>query len=341
MRYGWMTVVWAVAALQLSAQERLELAWPTANPAWWEARPSAEYLQHAGSGDPQSGAFGGVRSGGTQFHEGVDLKPLARDRRGEPLDDVFAVLDGVVRHINPSAGESGYGRYVVLEHPRATPAVYTLYAHLGQIAPGLKRGDAVVRGHVLGRMGHSSGGYVIPKERSHLHFEIGVVVTRDFQTWYNRQKFGSRNEHGMWNGMNLMGIDPLAFYEDWRNRKVNSFQDHFARMETVVRLRLLTAHTPDFVTRYPALLTKELPVGPVGGWEIRFNWTGLPFSWTPLSSGELGGLSAGMPKIVEVDVAIERRQRSKSLAVKRRAGWAVGKDLKSVLQQLFGPAVRF
>ena len=327
-------LLWLGASVR--AAERVELAWPTPNPAWAEGKPSRDYLQHAGSGDPESGGFGGVRSGGTQFHEGVDLKAVSRDRRGEPLDSVFAAMNGVVRHVNSSAGDSSYGRYVVLEHPEATPAVYTLYAHLARIAPGLKAGDRVGRGQAIATMGHSSGGYMIPKDRAHLHFEIGLMVTRDFQTWYDRQKFGSRNDHGLWNGMNLMGIDPIAFFDAWRTHQVNTFQDYFARMETVVRLRIATHRMPDFIQRYPALLTKPLPMGPVAGWEIRCNWTGLPFSWTPLSPSEVIGLAAEQPQIVEVNSEIERRQRSKSLAVTRRGSWTLGRDLETVLEQLFG-----
>jgi peptidoglycan LD-endopeptidase LytH len=325
-----------LAAVAGRAAERLELVWPTPNTAWAQGRPIGEYLQDTGSGEPESGAFGGVRSSGTQFHEGIDIKCVARDRRGEPLDSVFAAMSGVVRYINPSAGDSSYGRYVVLEHPEAAPGVYTLYAHLARIAPGLREGVMVGRGQTIGTMGHSSGGYSIPKERSHLHFEIGVAVARNFQTWYDRKKFGSRNEHGMWNGMNLMGIDPLAFFNDWRARRIDTMQDFFARMETVVRLRVATHRVPDFVVRYPALLTKEPSLGLVSGWEIRFNWTGIPFSWTPLTALEAAGLPPEQPRILEVSAQIEQRERSKSLAVARKGGWVVGRDLDTVLEQLFG-----
>jgi hypothetical protein len=37
-----------------------------------------------------------------------------------------------------------------------------------------------------------------------------------------------------------------------------------------------------------------------------------------------------------VNAEVERRQRSKTLAVSRRGAWVVGKDLENVLQQLFG-----
>ncbi len=325
-----------VLGAALRAAPSFELVWPTPDRAWAEGRPASQWLQHAGSGDPDSGGFGGVRSGGTQFHEGIDIRPVGRDRRGAPLDEVFAAMAGVVRHVSASPGQSSYGRYVVLEHPQHAPAVYTLYAHLARIAPDLKPGRQVTAGQSLGVMGHSSGGYMIPVARAHLHFEIGLAVTRDFQAWYDRRKFGSRNEHGMWNGMNLLGLDPVSFYNEWRAGRLRSPLDFFARQETVVRLKIATVRTPDFVQRYPSLLTRPLPLGLVSGWEIRFNWTGLPFSWTPLAPDEVAGLRPHDPQIIEVNSAVERRERSRSLAVQRRGAWEPGRDLETVLQQLFG-----
>ncbi len=330
-----LALVTVAFSLRTFADERVEFTWPTPNPAWAEGRPATEFLQHAGSGDPESGGFGGVRSGGVQFHEGVDLRAVSRDRRGEPTDAVFAAMDGVVRHVSASAGDSSYGRYIVLEHPEASPAVYTLYAHLARIAPGLHTGDRVARGQAIATMGHSSGGYVIPRDRAHLHFEIGVMVTRDFQSWYNAKKFGSANDHGVWNGMNLMGIDPLDFLRDWRTRRVDTFQEYFAQMPMAVRVRIATRRTPDFVQRYPALV-KSAPPLLVAGWEIKFNWTGVPFEWTPLSDAQTAGLAANEPTVVEVNTELERRERSKTLVVMRRGRWVPARDLEMVLQQLFG-----
>lgn len=324
---------WAIAA---RPADRLQLVWPTPDTAWSDGKAPSQWLQHAGSGDPDSGGFGGVRSAGTQFHEGIDIRPVARDRRGEPLDSVFAAMPGVVRYLSAAAGESSYGRYVVLEHPDVSPAVYTLYAHLARIDSAVRSGVKVTAGQALGTMGHSAGGYMIPVDRSHLHFEMGVVMTRNFQAWYDRRRFGSRNEHGMWNGMNLMGIDPLAFFNEWRAGRIATVQDFFDRMETAVRLRIATYRIPDFVTRYPSLLTKPLPVGLVAGWEVQFNWTGIPFAWTPLAPADVAGYKPDQPRIVEVNAALERRERSKTLAVSRRGTWTPGKDLETVLQLLFG-----
>jgi murein DD-endopeptidase MepM/ murein hydrolase activator NlpD len=323
-----------VAATGLRAAD-LNLVWPTPGTAWSERKPIDAYIQHAGSGDAESGTFGGVRSGGRQFHEGIDIKATARDRRGEPTDSVFAAMDGVVRHISGIAGNSNYGRYIVLEHPDQTPAVYTLYAHLAQIAPGLRAGQTVKAGQAIGLMGHSSDS-PIPRDRAHLHFEIGLMVSREFQGWYDRRGFGSRNEQGWWNGMNLMGIDPLAVFNDWRDGRIRTMQDAFTRMTPAVRLRIATSRMPDFVSRYPSLLTKPLPMGPVAGWEIVFNWTGVPIAWTPLTGMEVMGMPQNKPVIVDVNADFERRERSKTLAIQRRGSWVVGKDLETVLQLLFG-----
>ena len=313
---------------------RVEFTWPTPSKGWEQGRAPREFLQDAGSGDPESGGFGGVRSAGHQFHEGIDIKASARDRHGESTDNVFAAMDGVVRHINSVAGDSNYGRYIVIEHPDQSPAIYTLYAHLARIQPGLRLGERVTRGQVIGLMGHSSSGN-IPRDRAHLHFEMGVMVTRDFQSWYASRKFGSRNEQSLWNGMNLMGFDPLDFLTKWRAKRVNTFQEYFAQMTPAAKVRVATRRVPDFVLRYPSLMTKPLPAL-VNGWEIEFDWTGIPFRWTPLTGTEAIGLAQNQPRIIEANAEIERHERSKSLAVMRRGSWVIARDLDTVLEQLFG-----
>lgn len=333
---GWWVLTVAGVVGARAGEPGFKLVWPTPSTAWAEGKPPAQWLQHAGSGDPATGGFGGVRSGGTRFHEGIDIRPVGRAKNGAATDSVFAAMAGVVRHVVSSPGQSSYGRHVVVEHTGVSPAVYTLYAHLARIEPGIRAGTNVAAGQTLGLMGHSSGGYMIPAARAHLHFEVGVAITGDFQAWYERRRFGSRNEHGMWNGMNLVGVDPVAFFDAWRTGRMATPRDFFLAQPTAVRLRVATFRTPDFVTRYPALLTKPLPFGPVAGWEIRFTWTGLPFAWTPLTAAEVAGLPSGQPQFLEVDAAVERRERSKSLAVSRRGGWGPGKDLEIVLQQLFG-----
>lgn len=328
-------VLLCVCAAPVAAQ-RIDFAWPTPNPAFRDGRPIEDFVQPTVSGLVTSGLFGCVRSEGTQFHEGLDLYPISRDKRGEATDKIFAVLPGIVRHMNGKVGDSSYGRYLVLEHPEYTPAIYTLYAHLSAFAPDLKSGDRVASGQVLGTMGRSAGGYSIPKDRAHLHFEFGVRVTNDFQAWYLFREFGSPNQHGVWNGMNLIGFDPLDFFQRFRSREVNNFEEYFARMKPAVRVRVASRKIPDYIERYPSLLTAAVPAEGVGGWEVAFNSIGLPFAWTPLTEADVAGLRAGSSHVVFVDPEQVKATRCRQLVIARRAGHIPGRDVENVLQQLFG-----
>ncbi|HEU5079820.1 MAG TPA: M23 family metallopeptidase [Opitutaceae bacterium] len=316
--------------------ERLEMVWPTPNTAYFDGKGIADFIQPTASGEPESGLFGCHRTNGAQFHEGVDLKPVRRDRNGEPIDQIFATLPGTVRYINRVPGNSNYGRYILIEHPDTGLPVNTLYAHLSAIAPGLKAGDKVQGGQVIATMGRSSNGSAIPRDRAHLHFEINLLLTHNFQSWYDWKKFGSRNEHGIWNGMNLVGIDPLDFFNAFRTRSVDDFTQYITRLKPAVRVRVATKFTPDFVARYPALLTKALPEGNAfAGWEITFNDMGLPFAWTPLGPMEVIGLRPNEFQATQVDPNA-RLPRCKSLVFKKRGRYEIGRDLESTLQLLFG-----
>ncbi len=330
----WLTgLSWLLAPF--ASAQRIEINWPTPNAAWEQGRSYESWVQPTVSGEARSGLWGSVRSNGAQFHEGLDIRPVARDSRGEPRDTVTAAMDGVVRNISALAGESSYGRYIVIEHPGVSPAVYTLYAHLAKVEPGLRTGLSVKRGQTLGTMGRSSGGYTIPTDRAHLHFEIGLRLTDNFAPWYAWKNFGSPNQQGRFNGMNLMGIDPKDFLDQWRKRRVDNFDQYFAGLNSAVRLRVATSRVPDFITRYPALLKQPI-TGLVGGWEVQCDVTGLPFAWTPLSPAQVAGMKAGSVEIVSVDTAALRSFRGKSLIKTRSGRHSPGPDLTTMLQLVFG-----
>ncbi|MGJ8651655.1 MAG: peptidoglycan DD-metalloendopeptidase family protein [Opitutaceae bacterium] len=274
------------------------LIWPTPNAAFQEGRPIIDYIQPTSSGVTESGLFGCVRTGGSQFHEALDLFPVKRDRRGEALDDVYSVLPGRVVHVSATAGHSSYGRYVVVEHDGEAPSFHTLYAHLASVPAGIKPGARVEAGTVLGLMGRSSAGYRIPKERAHLHFEIGFRLTDAFQAWYDRQQYGSENRHGNWNGMNLVSIDPLPFYQAMRRGLVSNLREHLQTLPAAARIRVHTSQVPDFVKNYPALVTRPYHGQTLVAWDIAFTQYGVPKEWTPRFADEgLGGRSGDVKVI--------------------------------------------
>ena len=88
------------------------------------------------------------------FHAGVDYAA----RPGTP---VTAAGDGTVWFM---ARKGGYGKTIVLKH---SPRVRTLYAHLLKYVKGLRNGDKVKQGQIIGYVGQS-GRATGP----HLHYEI-------------------------------------------------------------------------------------------------------------------------------------------------------------------------
>ncbi len=317
-----------------AAAERMRLAWPTPNQAYARGEPIENYIQPTQSGRVESGLFGCVRNSGTRFHEALDLFPISRDRRGEALDEIFVVADGIVRHVSAKPGLSSYGRYVVVEHVDAQLPVTTLYAHLASIAPGIRKGTKVKMGDTLGIMGRSAGARALPKERSHLHFEIGLRLTDNFASWYRWRGFGSKNDHGVWNGMNLVGVDPLAFYDAFRAKKVDTFLDFWRALQPAVTVRIATTKTPDFLQRYPALRPAPMPLRGFAGWEVDFDRYGVPIEWRPLQQDALQGYARNEVRVVMFDSDAETT--CKDLA-KGRAGREVpGRDLQTNLQLLFG-----
>ncbi|MCX7005866.1 MAG: M23 family metallopeptidase, partial [Kiritimatiellaeota bacterium] len=207
-----------------------------------------------------SGLFGTVRTGAkgqSRFHEGVDIAPLQRDRHGEPTDAVRSVASGVVGYASGVAGNSNYGKYVVVLHSDPVGAVYTLYAHLASIT--VKPGQPVQAGTTIGIMGHTSSS-AIPRERAHVHFEVGLLGNERFALWYRAQKL--KPDHGNFHGQNLSGVDPIAFLRWQRAQPAGSFRDFLATQPAAFSVALTPAHALDFFRRYPSLWEGERPREP-------------------------------------------------------------------------------
>jgi len=94
----------------------------------------------------------GIR-GGT-FHEGIDLTH-------RPAGPVYAAAPGRIIEARMSRG---YGLQVLIDHGSG---VYTRYAHLAYLDPGVVVGGQINYGRPVGMMGQSGNAQAI-----HLHYEI-------------------------------------------------------------------------------------------------------------------------------------------------------------------------
>lgn len=279
-----------MAAILRAQEAPLHLQLPTANHALLHGHPEDFYqviernLHGVVSHPWQGGEYGFVRDpvslGGetiyTRFHEGMDIRPVERDAQGEPLDAVRAIAAGKVVYANLLAGASNYGRYVVVEHRFGGCPYYSLYAHLNKII--VSAGEAVAAGAQLGVMGHTGAG--INRERAHVHVELNLLISDHFEEWHATFFKGEVNRHGIYNGLNLAGLDLPALFLALEKNPALTIPQFLAR--DPVSYKILVPKSPNFQLprRYPWMMTTR-PNESAASWEISFDRSGLPLRIAP------------------------------------------------------------
>jgi murein DD-endopeptidase MepM/ murein hydrolase activator NlpD len=309
-------------------------AFPTANHALYEPGGEDRFLVGTAGKPWTTGSFGCVRSDGWQIHEGLDIRCLQRDRHDEPTDPVLATDDGTVAYINDRPALSNYGRYIVLRHLVEGIEVYSLYAHLSAARPNLRPGQAVQRGEEIAIMGRTSNTHErITRERAHVHFELNLFYNDRFDAWFKRRNPTERNDHGDWNGQNLVGFDPRLVLLAERDRGTNfSLLQFLQQRPELCRIQVRKADF-SWVRRYPMLVkhTANAP-GPIAGYDIAFDFNGLPFELVPRTAAEMKG--ASRYQLLSVNEPEETKNPARRLVKRRGSGWELAPNGLSLLDLL-------
>lgn len=225
-----------------------------------------------------------IRSGSTlvntRFHEGIDIRPIRRDEHGIPADKIFAIADGNVAYVNSSPQNSNYGNYIVLAHRWGGCTYYSLYAHLRLAS--VKAGDRVVKGQKIGQMGWTGSG--IDVRRAHLHFELNLLLSERFEDWYAKYIPDEPNRHGLYNGMNMVGVDPARFLKANLTDPALTIPGFLAAEQPGYKLAIPAPQGIGMVRRYPWLAGETPIINDPPGWEITFNDAGVPLSARPLET---------------------------------------------------------
>jgi hypothetical protein len=306
---------------------------PTANRALLEAGGGGEKYFVGTAGKPwTSGQFGCVRTEGRQLHEGLDIRCVQRDRKGEPLDPVLAAADGTVAYVNLKPSLSNYGNYVVVRHVVDRIEIHTLYAHLASVVPGLKAGQAVKAGERLATMGRTSNTRQrITQDRAHLHFEICFRAGQNYSAWHRKFQVGTRNDHGEFNGRNFIGIDPAPVLLAAQQGGTNfSLARHLAMQPEMARVFV---RDPRFswVSRFPGLVQRNVAAEKEGvaGWEIAMAFNGAPLRLIPRTAKEVPG--ADRIRLLAVNEAVWRNHPCSKLVVRRGQAWTALPALEDIL----------
>lgn len=278
----------AILAIALSASLSAGAAlfdFPTANRALVDGRPEDFYMyverdfEGVRTQAWEAGQFGFVRGPQrtpagvvcAKLHEGIDIRPLNRDPAGNPLDDVLSSADGRVVHVSDAAGGSNYGKYVVVEHLVEGAPIYTLSAHLASVAVAV--GQEVRQGETLGRMGFTGAG--IDRARAHLHFEIGILMNRNFEAWHAANFSANPNKHGLFSGLNICGTDPAAILKAAASDHGFRLLKHLAALEPAFKLTVPNSPGLTILADAPWLV-KAGEVANPPAWTISFTGTGFP-----------------------------------------------------------------
>jgi hypothetical protein len=198
----------------------------------------------------------------------------------------------VVVHASQTAGYSNYGRYVVVEHRFDGCKYYSLYGHLSTIA--VRAGQRVQQRDQLGVMGHTGEG--LNQARAHLHLELNLMLSRQFEAWHTASFPNDPNRHGLYNGLNLVGLDIARLYLALEKNPALTIPEFLAQEETLYRVLLPPSRNFDLAKFYPWMV-RQKPEGDPVGWEVSFNRAGVPLKIEagskPVAEPELSYLKPG------------------------------------------------
>ena len=292
---------------------------PTANTAIYQTGGEEKYFVPTVGKTWVSGTFGAVRSGGWQMHEGIDIRCLQHNHAGEPVDPILATADGTVMYISTNPSLSNYGKYIVLRHVVDGIEVFSLYAHLSEIAPGLAIAQTVKAGQPIAVMGRTTNTRErIGKDRAHLHFELNLYYNDNFSKWFKTVS-KERNDHGNWNGQNLCGIDPRLILLEERQPGFN-LADWVRNRPELCRVLVRKADFP-WVRRYRPLVHRN-PVAEkegVAGWEMAIDFNGVPVRLIPRTASEIK--SPAKYQLLSVNEAEYTKNPCRRLVAKQGSHW--------------------
>ena len=314
-----LSICLALAPFSLHAQS---FQLPTANHALYEKGGEEKFFVGTSGKGWETGTFGCVRNNGWQMHEGIDIRCLQRDKHDEPTDPIMATADGKVAYINNRPSLSNYGNYIVLKHNVDGLEIYSLYAHFHEVRQGLKIGQSVKAGETIAIMGRTANTHEgISKERAHVHFELNLFVNDRFSSWYKKTFPDQRNDHGDWNGQNLLGLDPRLILLAERHEGAKFSLLNFVQHQTELCRVLVRKTDFPWLKRYRALIRSNPKTAKEGiaGYELALNFNGIPFELVPRAASEIKSKSPF--QLLSVNEAEYHKNPARRLVSERGGHW--------------------
>jgi murein DD-endopeptidase MepM/ murein hydrolase activator NlpD len=234
----------------------------------------------------------------------------------------MATADGTVVYFSTHPALSNYGNYLVVRHIIDGLEIYSLYAHLHEIRQDLKIGQRVKAGETVAIMGRTANTHEgISKDRAHVHFELNLLANDRFASWHKNAFPGERNDHGEWNGQNLLGIDArLILLQEHEKGSEFSLLDFLRHQNELCRVLVRKTSFP-WLRRYASLIRPN-PVAAkegVAGYEMALNFNGVPFELIPRAASEIKGKAKF--QLISVNEPEEKKNPAREFVAKRGKRW--------------------
>jgi hypothetical protein len=189
----------------------------------------------------------------------------------------------------------------------------------------------VRKGQVIGTLGHSTNTREgLPAERAHLHFEINFMLNPNFRIWYPKHD-PKAPPFGNFNGLNLIGLDPAAFYRAYAANRSLNFADYLAR-QTVAFTVLVGARALPWFAMHPEQVRPA--DGAPTSYEIGVTAWGLPVTVWPRTEA----WRCRLPCLNRVNEAELARGNCRDLVKQTGRGWQLTTDGREWVEILtYGP----
>jgi hypothetical protein len=151
-----------------------------------------------------------------------------------------------------------------------------LYGHLSSIV--VQPGDSVHRGQRIAVMGYTGVG--LNRARAHLHLELNLMLSHQFEAWYDTFFKNDPNHNGIYNGINLAGLDIARFYLALRKNPSLTIPEFLNDEETFYKVTLPKSSHFELPRLYPWMLTGSSR-SEKSSWEVSFARSGLPLKIEP------------------------------------------------------------
>ena len=200
---------------------------------------------------------------------------------------------------------------------------------MASIEANINIGDRVSIAEKIGIMGNTAS-YSIPLSRSHLHFEVGLRLTDEFQSWYDKKGSSQKTDTVITADSTLLDLTP-PFYSKYQKTLILI---NYLKSLPRAKIKLKPTNS-NFAKRYPSLI-RMMPNGkPWNGWDCIFGPFGFPIS---LQQTDLCTRGKETIQVLSSDQRILERNCRR--LVERKNGRIVpAEQLKVYLELIFGQKV--